>query len=54
MDLIIYENGQNQRPKVDEDLPPLLYCWTNVKSQGINTGSLALSGLFSDTEQEFF
>ena len=38
---------------MEEDLPPFLYRWTNVESQGINTGSLGLSGLFSDTKQEF-
>ena len=43
----------NQRPNTEEDIPPLLYRWPNVESQGIHTGSLALSGQCSDTEPEF-
>ena len=41
-------------PEISTDIPPILYRWANVDSQGVNTKSLIISGLFSNSDQEFF
>lgn len=41
-------------PEISTDVPPILYRWANVDSQGVNTKSLIISGLFSNSDQDFF
>lgn len=41
-------------PEISTDMPPILYRWANVDSQGVNTKSLIISGLFSNSDQDFF
>ncbi|KAJ5151358.1 uncharacterized protein N7482_010610 [Penicillium canariense] len=36
------------------DLPPLLYRWSNIDSQGVNSRSLFRAGSFADTNSPFF
>jgi len=40
--------------EINTDVPPILYRWANVDSQGVNTRSLIISGLFSNSDQDFF
>ncbi|EYE94837.1 uncharacterized protein EURHEDRAFT_479335, partial [Aspergillus ruber CBS 135680] len=41
-------------PEISTDIPPIYYRWANVDSQGVNTKSLIISGLFSNSDQDFF
>ncbi|OJK03033.1 hypothetical protein ASPACDRAFT_13835, partial [Aspergillus aculeatus ATCC 16872] len=40
-------------PRLRDGIPPVLYRWSNVDSQGINTKNLLVAGLFDDWDRYF-
>lgn len=43
-----------KEPVTSAEIPLVLYRWANVDSQGVNTRTLIIFGLFANTDQDFF
>ncbi|PLB39091.1 uncharacterized protein BDW47DRAFT_103664 [Aspergillus candidus] len=48
------EDQETQDTTRAEGIPPILYRWSNVDSQGVNSKKLLLAGLFADGVDYFF
>ncbi|PWY78533.1 hypothetical protein BO94DRAFT_180611 [Aspergillus sclerotioniger CBS 115572] len=49
----ISEQTSSSRTKSSNSVPPLLYRWSNIDSQGVNSKKLFLAGLFADGREYF-
>ncbi|RDK45111.1 hypothetical protein M752DRAFT_247856 [Aspergillus phoenicis ATCC 13157] len=46
-------NPPRSRPRWTDEVPPVIYRWSNIDSQGVNSKTLLLAGLFADGRQIF-